>query len=74
MYPKMLQFTPVVQETYAMTLTRNAFLPLVGSVSCGRIIRLSIHRSSHAEVTKSLSVHALKSEMTQRSSEILEAF
>jgi len=25
----MLQFTPVVQETYAMTLTRNAFLPLV---------------------------------------------
>ncbi|KAN0123860.1 DNA repair helicase [Russula decolorans] len=29
MYPKMLQFTPVVQETYAMTLTRNAFLPLV---------------------------------------------
>ncbi|VDB82972.1 unnamed protein product [Peniophora sp. CBMAI 1063] len=29
MYPKMLQFTPRVQETYAMTLTRNAFLPLV---------------------------------------------
>jgi DNA excision repair protein ERCC-2 len=29
MYPKMLQFNPVVQETYAMTLTRNAFLPLV---------------------------------------------
>ncbi|KAL5533347.1 RAD3 [Sanghuangporus sanghuang] len=29
MYPKMLQFTPVVQETYAMTLTRNSFLPLV---------------------------------------------
>ncbi|KAI0006029.1 DNA repair helicase [Russula compacta] len=29
MYPKMLQFIPVVQETYAMTLTRNAFLPLV---------------------------------------------
>ncbi|KAG6909718.1 hypothetical protein DXG01_015920 [Tephrocybe rancida] len=28
MYPKMLQFTPVVQETYPMTLTRNAFLPL----------------------------------------------
>ena len=25
----MLQFTPVVQETYPMTLTRNAFLPLV---------------------------------------------
>ena len=31
MYPKMLQFTPVVQETYAMTLTRNAFLPLVSA-------------------------------------------
>jgi len=31
MYPKMLQFTPVVQETYPMTLTRNAFLPLVRS-------------------------------------------
>ena len=29
MYPKMLQFTPVVQETYSMTLTRNSFLPLV---------------------------------------------
>ncbi|KAG8956981.1 hypothetical protein FRC00_004634 [Tulasnella sp. 408] len=25
----MLQFTPVVQETYPMTLTRNCFLPLV---------------------------------------------
>jgi Rad3-related DNA helicase len=33
MYPKMLQFTPVVQETYAMTLTRNAFLPLVRRIS-----------------------------------------
>ena len=29
MYPKMLQFTPTVQETYSMTLTRNSFLPLV---------------------------------------------
>ncbi|TFY80835.1 hypothetical protein EWM64_g3182 [Hericium alpestre] len=29
MYPKMLQFTPVVQESYPMTLTRNAFLPLI---------------------------------------------
>ncbi|KAF9053674.1 DNA repair helicase [Hymenopellis radicata] len=28
MYPKMLQFSPVVQETYPMTLTRNAFLPM----------------------------------------------
>ncbi len=31
MYPKMLQFTPVVQETYAMSLTRNSFLPLVSN-------------------------------------------
>lgn len=41
MYPKMLQFTPVVQETYPMTLTRNAFLPLVGfirSLSCGYVV------------------------------------
>ena len=37
MYPKMLQFTPVVQETYAMTLTRNAFLPLV----CSNLTALS---------------------------------
>ncbi|KAI0341667.1 DNA repair helicase [Trametopsis cervina] len=29
MYPKMLQFTPVVQESYQMTLARNSFLPLV---------------------------------------------
>ncbi|KAJ9102663.1 hypothetical protein QFC19_004772 [Naganishia cerealis] len=29
MYPKMLQFQPVVQESYPMTLTRNAFLPMV---------------------------------------------
>lgn len=33
MYPKMLQFTPVVQETYSMTLTRNSFLPLVSTTS-----------------------------------------
>lgn len=36
MYPKMLQFTPVVQETYPMTLTRNAFLPLVRHTSLHR--------------------------------------
>ncbi|RGB34175.1 hypothetical protein C1646_760892 [Rhizophagus diaphanus] len=29
MYPKMLSFQPVVQESYSMTLTRNCFLPLV---------------------------------------------
>jgi DNA excision repair protein ERCC-2 len=30
----MLQFTPVVQETYMMTLTRNCFLPLVCIYLC----------------------------------------
>lgn len=29
MYPKMLRFDTVVQESYSMTLTRKAFLPLV---------------------------------------------
>ncbi|KAK4686887.1 DNA excision repair protein ERCC-2, partial [Tremellales sp. Uapishka_1] len=29
MYPKILQFQPVVEESYPMTLTRNAFLPMV---------------------------------------------
>jgi len=29
MYPKMLKFETVVQESYAMTLTRSCFLPLV---------------------------------------------
>ncbi|SAM05615.1 hypothetical protein [Absidia glauca] len=29
MYPKMLDFQAVVQESYAMTLTRNCFLPMV---------------------------------------------
>ncbi|KAN0061899.1 TFIIH/NER complex ATP-dependent 5'-3' DNA helicase subunit [Thecaphora frezii] len=29
MYPKMLKFDTVVQESYAMTLTRQCFLPLV---------------------------------------------
>lgn len=29
MYPKMLGFESAVQESYAMTLTRNCFLPLV---------------------------------------------
>jgi DNA excision repair protein ERCC-2 len=29
MYPKILQFQPVVQESYPMTLQRNAFLPMV---------------------------------------------
>ncbi|KAF8338096.1 uncharacterized protein EI90DRAFT_3279597 [Cantharellus anzutake] len=29
MYPKMLRFTPVVQESYSMSLDRNSFVPLV---------------------------------------------
>ncbi|KAJ1968172.1 TFIIH/NER complex ATP-dependent 5'-3' DNA helicase subunit [Dispira parvispora] len=29
MYPKMLRFQPVIQESYTMTLSRNCFLPLV---------------------------------------------
>ncbi|CAO3616947.1 unnamed protein product [Cunninghamella echinulata] len=29
MYPKMLNFHAVVQESYAMTLTRNCFLPMI---------------------------------------------
>ncbi|BFZ56182.1 TFIIH/NER complex ATP-dependent 5'-3' DNA helicase subunit [Savitreella phatthalungensis] len=29
MYPKMLQFNTVVQESYSMTLARNCFLPMV---------------------------------------------
>lgn len=29
MYPKMLQFQPVVETSYPMTLQRNAFFPMV---------------------------------------------
>ncbi|WVR03935.1 hypothetical protein IAU60_000934 [Kwoniella sp. DSM 27419] len=29
MYPKILQFQPVTEQSYPMTLTRNAFLPMV---------------------------------------------
>ncbi|WWC87764.1 uncharacterized protein L201_002656 [Kwoniella dendrophila CBS 6074] len=29
MYPKILQFRPVTEQSYPMTLTRNAFLPMV---------------------------------------------
>lgn len=52
MYPKMLQFTPVVQETYPMTLTRNAFLPLV---CCPRAVSFQMlinSRSSPVGVIK----------------------
>lgn len=29
MYPKILQFTPVISESYSMTLARRSFLPLI---------------------------------------------
>lgn len=55
MYPKMLQFTPVVQETYPMTLTRNAFLPLVSLY--GQVV-VSLYKSKcrllHAAVIRLL--------------------
>lgn len=65
MYPKMLQFTPVVQETYPMTLTRNAFLPLV-SIFFGFLSSPwhSFPRSSQEGVTKWRSVQGSKSETT----------
>ena len=55
MYPKMLQFTPVVQETYPMTLTRNAFLPLV-SLYSQVVVSLykSKYRLLHAAVIRLL--------------------
>lgn len=37
MYPKMLAFEATVLESYAMTLTRDCFLPLVGPF---RLMRL----------------------------------
>lgn len=49
MYPRMLQFTPVVQETYAMTLTRNAFLPLVSHnlIAVSYNMYLTVNISGH---------------------------
>lgn len=54
MYPKMLQFTPVVQESYPMTLTRNSFLPLVSglNVLAADCALSSILRSSLEAVTR----------------------
>jgi hypothetical protein len=75
MYPKMLQFTPVVQETYPMTLTRNAFLPLVRCVGSSYLCSNSQgFRLLLEEVTKLLSVPDSKSEMIQPWSATLEAF
>jgi Rad3-related DNA helicase len=45
MYPKILQFQPVVQESYPMTLTRNAFLPMVSMKACRSAESISpLHR------------------------------
>jgi hypothetical protein len=75
MYPKMLQFTPVHEESYQMTLTRNAFLPLVCVfIHLGASIALPVIRSSHEEATKLLLVRGLKSETTLLSFATLEVF
>lgn len=71
----MLQFTPVVQETYPMTLTRNSFLPLV--CACLFYVFITSYqswfRSLLVAVTRLPSVHALKSGMIPQLFEILEA-
>jgi Rad3-related DNA helicase len=67
MYPKMLQFTPVVIETYSMSLTRNAFLPLVRIVRSSRPhIFTFVCRLLLEGVTKLPSAHVLKFETTRR--------
>ncbi len=48
MYPKMLQFTPVIQESYAMTLARNSFLPLVSTLM--KRINVGIWNWQHLQV------------------------
>lgn len=76
MYPKMLQFTPVVQESYSMTLTRNSFLPLVRvhyrliGEGCLRYIA---SRSSREVVTRWQSAPGSKSGTTLPLSAISEA-
>ena len=47
----MLQFTPVVQESYQMTLTRNSFLPLV---------RFPTYRNCPLSLTHPISKNALQ--------------
>lgn len=74
MYPKMLQFTPVIQETYAMTLTRNSFLPLVGYFVLLHSSSQTPVRSSLEVVIKLLLARGLKSETTLRWFETLVAF
>lgn len=72
MYPKMLQFSPVVQESYPMTLARNSFLPLVRRLTVWtEVVYLKHpHRSSLAGVTKLQSALDLKLGTTPRLFEI----
>lgn len=74
----MLQFTPVVQETYPMTLTRNAFLPLVCPISDSSLPQLlnlvSLSRLLLAVATKLQLVHDSKSETTLLSFATLVAY
>ena len=74
MYPKILGFTPVVIESYPMTLTRNAFLPMVSSLRASVAMALTqFVRSLLVVVIKSPSVRGSRSETIRPSSEILEA-
>jgi len=51
MYPKMLQFNTVVQESYSMTLARRSFLPLVVTRGSDQV-----HISSRFEIRNDPSV------------------
>ncbi|KAI7952650.1 hypothetical protein MJO29_008281 [Puccinia striiformis f. sp. tritici] len=65
MYPKMLGFDAVVQESYAMSLTRNCFLPLVitrGSDQVAISSRFEVRNGTHLSVSfKSLPPEHLSS-------------
>lgn len=75
MYPKMLDFRAVVQESYSMTLTRNCFLPMVSAILTVMVRCMlipMIFRLSHVALIKSLSAPNLKFETIQPSSAILD--
>lgn len=79
MYPKILQFQPVVQESYPMTLTRNAFLPMVSVPRClGNALWCSMtgmqNRSLLEAAIKWRSALDSRSETIQPWYETLEAF
>lgn len=57
MYPKMLGFEATVQESYAMTLTRNCFLPLVitrGADQVAMSSRFEVRNGQSADSTRSV--------------------